>query len=170
MYDSGLRVSQERWLANEAQGTYREKFKSQDCGNETSAWLWRVVGSRYDIALLRLSTKVKLNRYVALGALPPSGQVLPNKNRCYITGWGDTSSQLVFLCLCFFFPIDSLCLFNKLKWHLFQPVAVCPIGWSRPSFPWSTTEHAPVPTGGVPPSITTWCALAGVLCLAVRWV
>lgn len=62
-----------------------------------------VVGSRYDIALLRLSRKVKLNGYVALGALPPSGQVLPNKNRCYITGWGRTSSQLIFLCLCFFF-------------------------------------------------------------------
>lgn len=60
-----------------------------------------VVGSRYDIALLRLSGNVKLNRYVALGALPPSGQVLPNNNRCYITGWGRTASQLIFLC--FFF-------------------------------------------------------------------
>ncbi|XP_075905044.1 elastase-1-like isoform X2 [Nelusetta ayraudi] len=55
-------------------------------------WNRKSLSSGYDIALLRLSGNVKLNRYVALGALPPSGQVLPNNNRCYITGWGRTAT------------------------------------------------------------------------------
>lgn len=48
---------------------------------------------RYDIALLRLSADATLNNYVQLGALPPSGQVLPHNNPCYITGWGRTQSE-----------------------------------------------------------------------------
>lgn len=48
---------------------------------------------RWDIALLRLSTEATLNNYVQLAALPPSGQVLPHDNFCYITGWGRTQSQ-----------------------------------------------------------------------------
>ncbi|KAG7226694.1 hypothetical protein INR49_014042 [Caranx melampygus] len=47
---------------------------------------------RYDIALLRLSSDATLNNYVQLGALPPSGQVLPHNNNCYITGWGRTKT------------------------------------------------------------------------------
>lgn len=49
---------------------------------------------RFDIALLRLSSEVTLNSYVQLASLPPSGQILPNNNPCYITGWGRTSSEL----------------------------------------------------------------------------
>lgn len=50
---------------------------------------------RYDIALLQLSSEATLNSYVQLGSLPPSGQILPNNNLCYITGWGRTSSELI---------------------------------------------------------------------------
>ncbi|XP_041801227.1 elastase-1-like [Chelmon rostratus] len=46
-----------------------------------------------DIALLRLSSSATLNSYVQLGSLPPSGQILPNNNPCYITGWGRTSTN-----------------------------------------------------------------------------
>lgn len=49
--------------------------------------------SRYDIALLRLSSDATLKSYVTLGSLPSSGQILPNNNPCFITGWGRTSSQ-----------------------------------------------------------------------------
>lgn len=48
---------------------------------------------RYDIALLRLSSEATLNSYVQLGYLPPSGQILPHNNLCYVTGWGRTSSE-----------------------------------------------------------------------------
>lgn len=47
----------------------------------------------WDIALLRLSTDATLNNYVQLASLPPSGQVLPHDNPCYITGWGRTQSE-----------------------------------------------------------------------------
>lgn len=50
------------------------------------------VGNGFDIALLRLSSNVSLNSYVQLAALPPSGQILPHNNLCYITGWGRTST------------------------------------------------------------------------------
>ncbi|CAI5686819.1 elastase-1 [Oreochromis niloticus] len=45
-----------------------------------------------DIALLRLASDANLNTYVQLGSLPPSGQILPNNNPCYITGWGRTAT------------------------------------------------------------------------------
>ncbi|XP_043089585.1 elastase-1-like, partial [Puntigrus tetrazona] len=51
-----------------------------------------LVHFRYDIALLRLSSSASLNSYVQLAALPPSGQVLPHNNPCYITGWGRTQT------------------------------------------------------------------------------
>lgn len=63
--------------------------------------LWTVFYSeiypqfRYDVALLRLSTQANLNSYVQLGSLPPSGQLLPHNNLCYITGWGRTSSESI---------------------------------------------------------------------------
>ncbi|GAA6224379.1 elastase-1-like [Lates japonicus] len=50
------------------------------------------VSNGYDIALLRLSSAATLNSYVQLGSLPPSGQILPHNNLCYITGWGRTST------------------------------------------------------------------------------
>ncbi|XP_040889559.1 elastase-1-like [Toxotes jaculatrix] len=55
-------------------------------------WDSEKVSNGYDIALLRLSSDATLNSYVQLGSLPPSGQVLPNNNLCYITGWGRTST------------------------------------------------------------------------------
>ncbi|XP_030632257.1 elastase-1 [Chanos chanos] len=55
-------------------------------------WNRNNVAGGYDIALLRLSTAAVLNSKVQLATLPPSGQVLPNNNACYITGWGRTST------------------------------------------------------------------------------
>ncbi|XP_010791324.1 elastase-1-like [Notothenia coriiceps] len=55
-------------------------------------WNSNNVAGGWDIALLRLSTEASLNNKVQLGALPPSGQVLPNNNRCYISGWGRTAT------------------------------------------------------------------------------
>ncbi|XP_061543404.1 LOW QUALITY PROTEIN: elastase-1-like [Phycodurus eques] len=55
-------------------------------------WNSNNVAGGYDIALLRLSAGASLNSYVQLGSLPPSGQILPHNNRCYITGWGRTST------------------------------------------------------------------------------
>ncbi|XP_026053156.1 elastase-1-like [Carassius auratus] len=55
-------------------------------------WNSNNVASGYDIALLRLSSSATLNSYVKLATLPPSGQVLPHNNPCYITGWGRTST------------------------------------------------------------------------------
>ncbi|XP_029103558.1 elastase-1-like [Scleropages formosus] len=55
-------------------------------------WNSNSVANGYDIALLRLSSDVTLNSYVQLASLPPSGQILPNNNPCYITGWGYTQS------------------------------------------------------------------------------
>lgn len=48
-----------------------------------------------DIALLKLASEATLNTYVQLASLPPSGQILPHNNFCYITGWGRTSSKLI---------------------------------------------------------------------------
>ncbi|XP_020485046.2 elastase-1 [Labrus bergylta] len=50
------------------------------------------VANGFDIALLRLSSDATLNSNVQLGSLPPSGQILPHNNLCYITGWGRTST------------------------------------------------------------------------------
>uniref|UniRef100_A0A672J421 pancreatic elastase n=1 Tax=Salarias fasciatus TaxID=181472 RepID=A0A672J421_SALFA len=57
-----------------------------------SNWNRNSVSNGYDIALLRLSSSASLNSYVQLGSLPPSGQILPHNNLCYITGWGRTST------------------------------------------------------------------------------
>ncbi|XP_030634121.1 elastase-1-like [Chanos chanos] len=56
-------------------------------------WNSNRISSGYDIALLRLSNEAVLNSNVQLALLPPSGQVLPHNNPCYITGWGRTSSD-----------------------------------------------------------------------------
>ncbi|XP_037534736.1 elastase-1 [Nematolebias whitei] len=55
-------------------------------------WDSNRVSNGYDIALLQLSSDAILNSYVQLAALPPSGQILPHNNFCYITGWGRTST------------------------------------------------------------------------------
>uniref|UniRef100_A0A3Q1FNQ0 Elastase-1-like n=1 Tax=Acanthochromis polyacanthus TaxID=80966 RepID=A0A3Q1FNQ0_9TELE len=52
-----------------------------------------VLTKMYDIALLKLSSAASLNSYVQLGALPPSGEILPNNSYCYLTGWGRTSAD-----------------------------------------------------------------------------
>ncbi|KAM9361316.1 elastase-1-like [Symphorus nematophorus] len=57
-----------------------------------AGWNPNSVSAGFDIALLRLASEANLNSYVQLGSLPPSGQVLPNNNLCYITGWGRTST------------------------------------------------------------------------------
>ncbi len=48
---------------------------------------------RYDIALLSLSSEATLNNYVQLGTVPPSGQILPHNNPCYLSGWGRVQSE-----------------------------------------------------------------------------
>ncbi|XP_063071168.1 elastase-1-like [Engraulis encrasicolus] len=55
-----------------------------------SGWDASALSNGNDIALLRLSSDATLNSYVQLATLPPSGQVLPHNNLCYITGWGRT--------------------------------------------------------------------------------
>lgn len=64
---------------------------------------------RYDIALLRLSKEATLNNYVELAPLPSRGQILPNGNKCYITGWGRTSSELILSSVRFFFFFLVVC-------------------------------------------------------------
>ncbi|CAM4603009.1 chymotrypsin-like elastase family member 1 isoform X7 [Lepidochelys kempii] len=56
-------------------------------------WNSNSVAAGYDIALLRLSQSASLNSYVQLAALPSSGQILPNNNPCYISGWGLTQTN-----------------------------------------------------------------------------
>ncbi|XP_074790947.1 chymotrypsin-like elastase family member 1 [Natator depressus] len=56
-------------------------------------WNSNSAAAGYDIALLRLSQSASLNSYVQLAALPSSGQILPNNNPCYITGWGLTQTN-----------------------------------------------------------------------------
>ncbi|MEE6482424.1 hypothetical protein FKM82_013237, partial [Ascaphus truei] len=41
-----------------------------------------------DIALIKLSRTVQINKEVQLGCLPPAGQLLSNDYPCYISGWG----------------------------------------------------------------------------------
>uniref|UniRef100_A0A3Q4AS12 pancreatic elastase n=1 Tax=Mola mola TaxID=94237 RepID=A0A3Q4AS12_MOLML len=55
-------------------------------------WNTNNVAGGWDIALLRLSSEATLNNYVQLATLPPSNQVLPHNNPCYITGWGRTQT------------------------------------------------------------------------------
>lgn len=45
----------------------------------------------YDIALLRLSSNARLNRYVNLAQLPRRNW--RPRGTCYVTGWGRTSSM-----------------------------------------------------------------------------
>ncbi|XP_053723757.1 elastase-1-like [Synchiropus splendidus] len=70
----------------------REQIKSVSKVYIHPGWDSSSVAKGYDIALLRLSSDATLNSYVQLGSLPPSGQILPHNNFCYITGWGRTST------------------------------------------------------------------------------
>nr|XP_057911088.1 elastase-1-like isoform X1 [Doryrhamphus excisus] len=70
----------------------REQIKSVSQVYIHPRWNSNSVAGGYDIALLRLSSAVTINFYAQLGSLPPSGQILPHNNRCYITGWGRTST------------------------------------------------------------------------------
>ncbi|KAA0711867.1 Elastase-1 [Triplophysa tibetana] len=70
----------------------REQFKTVSQVYIHPNWNRNDLAAGYDIALLRLSSDATLNSYVKLATLPPSGQILPNNNLCYITGWGLTSS------------------------------------------------------------------------------
>ncbi|XP_063072448.1 elastase-1-like [Engraulis encrasicolus] len=70
----------------------REQIRSVSRVYIHSGWNPNNVGGGYDIALLRLSSDATLNSYVQLATLPPSGQVLPHDNPCYITGWGRTAT------------------------------------------------------------------------------
>lgn len=49
--------------------------------------------SRNDITLIRLSRPAVLNDKVKLACLPPRGDVPPNYDPCYITGWGTLYSR-----------------------------------------------------------------------------
>lgn len=44
--------------------------------------------SSNDIALIKLSTPVKFSDTIMAACLPNSGDILPNKAPCYVTGWG----------------------------------------------------------------------------------
>ncbi|XP_042562309.1 elastase-1-like [Clupea harengus] len=55
---------------------------------------WRKgLASGNDIALLRLSSFATLNRYVRLAILPRANRVLRHGNRCWVSGWGLTSTR-----------------------------------------------------------------------------
>ncbi|KAJ0023423.1 hypothetical protein NQD34_003322 [Periophthalmus magnuspinnatus] len=70
----------------------REQYMSVSRVHLHPRWNSNNVAGGYDIALLRLSSEATLNNYVQLGTLPPSGQILPHNNPCYITGWGRTQT------------------------------------------------------------------------------
>ncbi|KAM7005626.1 elastase-1-like [Tautogolabrus adspersus] len=70
----------------------REQIKTVSKVYIHQGWDSSSVANGFDIALLRLSSDATLNSYAQLGSLPPSGQILPHNNLCYITGWGRTST------------------------------------------------------------------------------
>ncbi|KAM7412185.1 hypothetical protein PAMA_021912 [Pampus argenteus] len=49
---------------------------------------WDPYRIRNDIALIKLSTPVKLSDAIMPACLPTSGEVLDNGTPCYVTGWG----------------------------------------------------------------------------------
>nr|XP_043879145.1 elastase-1-like [Solea senegalensis] len=70
----------------------REQIKSVSNVYIHPRWNSNNVAGGFDIALLRLSSAATLNSYAQLGSLPPTGQILPHNNLCYVTGWGLTST------------------------------------------------------------------------------
>merc|ERR1712002_1356082 len=76
----------------------REQYMSVSRVYIHPKWNSNNVAGGWDIALLRLSSDASLNNYVQLGALPPSGQVLPHNNRCYSTGWWGSTVKDSMVC------------------------------------------------------------------------
>ncbi|XP_034021938.1 elastase-1-like [Thalassophryne amazonica] len=70
----------------------REQIKKVSSVFIHPKWDPSKLSTGFDIALLLLESEATLNSYVQLGSLPPSGQILPHNNPCYITGWGRTST------------------------------------------------------------------------------
>ncbi|KAK1175677.1 chymotrypsin-like elastase family member 1 [Acipenser oxyrinchus oxyrinchus] len=56
-------------------------------------WNNNNIAAGFDIALLKLSQDAVLNFYVQLGELASEGQILPDNNNCFISGWGYTQSN-----------------------------------------------------------------------------
>ncbi|XP_026161891.1 elastase-1-like [Mastacembelus armatus] len=70
----------------------KEQYKGVSRVYIHPSWDKNNLAAGWDIALLRLSSDATLNTYVQLANLPPTGQILPNNNFCYITGWGRTQT------------------------------------------------------------------------------
>uniref|UniRef100_A0A8C2ZB62 pancreatic elastase n=1 Tax=Cyclopterus lumpus TaxID=8103 RepID=A0A8C2ZB62_CYCLU len=70
----------------------REQYMSVSRVHIHPNWNSNNVAGGWDIALLRLSSDASINSYVQLAALPPTGQILPHNNPCYISGWGHTQT------------------------------------------------------------------------------
>ncbi|XP_012887964.1 PREDICTED: proproteinase E-like [Dipodomys ordii] len=51
-------------------------------------WNDKCVACGNDIALVKLSRSAQLGEEVQLARLPPAGDILPNGEPCYISGWG----------------------------------------------------------------------------------
>lgn len=140
---------------------------------------WGHVGLtlRWDIALLRLSSDASLNNYVQLGALPPSGQVLPHNNPCYITGWGRTQSESAmmdktqysaqYLAISCYYGFYHSCMMGL--YCRPQPEVTCLPSWSRPTCLLLTTRPAPATDGGAAPWRPPWSALVVAASPVARW-
>lgn len=136
---------------------------------------------RWDIALLRLSSEASLNNYVRLGALPPSGQVLPNNNPCYITGWGRTQSEsdmmiylldktrysAQYLDISCYYGFYHSCMMGV--YYPPQPEVTCLPSWSRPPCLLLTTKPAAAMDGGVAPWRPPWSVLVVAAIPVARW-
>lgn len=127
---------------------------------------WEHVGLtlRWDIALLRLSSDATLNNYVQLGALPPSGQVLPHNNPCYISGWGRTQSESVNN-ITSQSNARNWCYYLGLNYSHVMSFSCCPqlevsypLSWSRLACLSLTTRPALVTDGGAAPWRAPWSA------------
>nr|XP_020144188.1 proproteinase E-like [Microcebus murinus] len=56
-------------------------------------WNPTYVSRGNDIALIKLSKSAQLGDAVQVATLPPAGDILPNEEPCYITGWGRLSTN-----------------------------------------------------------------------------
>ncbi|NXO08540.1 CELA1 elastase, partial [Oriolus oriolus] len=68
-----------------------EYYTGVDAAFIHGSWDPGDVANGYDIALLHLKYPAYANRFIAPGALPPKGEILPSGYPCYITGWGVVS-------------------------------------------------------------------------------
>lgn len=142
-------------------------------------WYWpSILILRYDIALLRLSSDASLNNYVQLGALPPSGQVLPHNNPCYITGWGRTQSESYILIRSSYTVWKQYVLYHYKGVNYtvrdgfsccLQLEVSCLPSWSRPTCLSLTTTPAPAMDGGAALWRAPWSVAVAVVTLDARW-